>query len=114
VYKIEEISKKEIVFSQQEILKKSSELEFELVLFQALPNKLEKLEYIVQKCSEVGYAKIVFFQGERSQKLILSENKKQRLYKIMQEAIEQCGRNTLCDLVFSPLEKGGLEEILEN
>lgn len=60
-------------------------------LYQALPNKLEKLEYIIQKSCEVGYQSITFFQAERSQILVLSESKKQRLQKIAIEAIEQCG-----------------------
>lgn len=64
-------------------------------LFQALPNKLEKLEYIVQKGTEVGITNFYFFRSERSQKLLLSEAKKERLEKICIEAIEQSGRNII-------------------
>jgi 16S rRNA U1498 N3-methylase RsmE len=32
-----------------EEIKKNTELNFELNLFQAMPNKLEKIEYILQK-----------------------------------------------------------------
>ena len=61
-----------------------------MTLYQASPNKLSKFETIVQKCCEIGYKKIIFFESERSQKLIISENKKERLTKIAIEAIEQC------------------------
>jgi len=100
IYEIVGISKKDITLAKKESVSKESELDFELVLFQALPNKLSKLEYIVQKCSEVGFSKLVFFSSERSQRLVLSENKKERLGKIMQEAIEQCGRNKIYTLEF--------------
>ncbi len=100
VYQVTEISKKSISFSYIKKVEKNSELDFELVLYQAIPNKFSKLEYIAQKCSEIGFSKIVFFSSERSQKLILSENKKDRLNKIIQESIEQCGRNKLCQLEF--------------
>lgn len=100
VYTFYALKKKSLFFRLQETFKKKSELDQTLCLYQAIPNKLEKLEYIVQKSSEVGFSRIVFFQSERSQKLVLSENKKQRLQKIMQEAIEQCGRNILCELVY--------------
>jgi 16S rRNA (uracil1498-N3)-methyltransferase len=100
VYKVTEMSKTSISLSYEQKTQKNSELDFEMTLYQALPNKFSKLEYIVQKCSEIGFSKIVFFSAERSQKLILSENKKERLKKIMQESIEQCGRNRLCRLEF--------------
>lgn len=100
VYKLQEIEKKNLVFSLLEEIEKKSELDFHLTLYQALPNKLEKVEYILQKCSEVGFRSIIFFPSQRSQKLTFSENKKERLNKIMQEAIEQCGRNWLCEVEF--------------
>lgn len=100
VYKVTEISKTSISLSYEQKTQKNSELDFGMTLYQAVPNKFSKLEYIVQKCSEIGFSKIVFFSAERSQKLILSENKKERLKKIMQESIEQCGRNRLCRLEF--------------
>lgn len=100
VYKIESIDKKSFSLSLQEEISKKSELHFHLVLFQALPNKISKLEYIVQKCSEVGFSEIVFFPSERSQKLIISDNKKERLTSIMKEAIEQSWRNKVCKVSF--------------
>lgn len=95
VYEIEDINKKEVRFVLQEKREKKSEIPQNLELYQALPNKLAKLEYIVQKCCEVGYKKIIFFESDYSQKLVLSDNKKERLQKIAIEATEQCGGNIL-------------------
>lgn len=100
VYEITEINKKYLVFIFIKDIKKESELSFDLVLYQSLPNKLSKLEYIIQKASEVWFRKIIFFRAERSQKLNLTDNKKDRLLKIMIEAIEQSWRNKILELDF--------------
>ena len=100
VYKIRDINKTECYFELQEVIEKKSEGEIELVLYQALPNKLSKLETIIQKCSEVGYRKVLFFQWDNSQKLILSDSKKERLNKISIEATEQCWWNHIMKLSF--------------
>lgn len=100
VYEITDINKKEVHFQKRETLEKSTEVSPELTLYQALPNKLPKLEYIIQKCCEIGYKKIVFFEAERSQKLVISENKKDRLHKIAIEAIEQCGGNIIPEISY--------------
>lgn len=62
-----------------------------IALYQALPNKIEKIEYILQKGVEVGITKFIFFRSEYSQKLALSESKKLRFKTIVREAVEQCG-----------------------
>jgi 16S rRNA (uracil1498-N3)-methyltransferase len=69
-------------------------------LYQALPNKYEKIEYILQKWVEVGISRFVFFRSDRSQKLIISETKKARFRGIIQEALEQCGGNRFPELEF--------------
>ena len=62
-----------------------------ITLYQALPNKIEKIEYILQKWVEIGVKKFVFFRSDRSQKLVISDSKIARLGSIAQEALEQCG-----------------------
>ncbi len=65
-----------------------------------MPNKIEKIEYILQKGVEVGIRKFVFFRSERSQKLVLTDAKKIRLITIAREALEQCGGLVMPDIEF--------------
>ncbi len=60
-----------------------------LTLYQGLP-KASKLDYIVQKCVEIGVSRIVPMQTERVVKA--GEAKVQRLSKIALEAAKQSGR----------------------
>jgi len=62
-----------------------------ITLYQALPNKIEKIEYILQKGVEIGIGHFIFFRSDRSQKLVLSDSKIARFHVIAQEAVEQCG-----------------------
>jgi 16S rRNA (uracil1498-N3)-methyltransferase len=79
----------------------TSEIDFELTLYNALPNKLEKIEYIIQKGTEIGFTKFCFFRTDRSQKLVISDNKKIRLEKIITEAAEQSGRAIIPEIIIS-------------
>lgn len=91
-FKIIEIWKREIFLERVWENKNNSEIDFELSLYNALPNKLEKIEYIIQKGTEVGFTQFNFFRTDRSQKLVISDNKLIRLKKIITEATEQSGR----------------------
>lgn len=91
-YEIAEIWKRELVLKQVFHQNNASEIDFELSLYNALPNKLEKIEYIIQKGTEIGFTHFNFFRTDRSQKLIISDNKKIRLEKIITEAAEQSWR----------------------
>lgn len=99
VYKLSKREKNELHFSFDG-KKEKSWLKKEIFLFQALPNKLSKIEYILQKWVEVGIFHFLFFQAERSQKLIISPNKEERLLSIMQEALEQSWWNIFPSLQF--------------
>ncbi len=98
-YKISNISWSQLDFEYIRETEKKSENRSHISLYQAMPSKLSKLEYIVQKWVEVGYAKFVFFRSERSQKLVLSDKKLERLQKIAIESVEQSERNKVPDLV---------------
>jgi 16S rRNA U1498 N3-methylase RsmE len=52
IYQIVAIDKNSVILNLEEILNKNSELR-DMILYQATPNKLTKLEYIIQKCVEV-------------------------------------------------------------
>jgi len=93
VYEILEINKKDIKFKFIEEKLKDTEINFGLNLYQSLPNKLEKIEYILQKWVEIWYKKFIFYRSERSQKLVISEKKEERLKKVVIEAVEQSWRS---------------------
>ena len=117
VFEISEINKKDIKLNFIEELKKETELNFELNLYQALPNKLEKIEYILQKWVEIWYRKFVFYRTKRSQKLVISDKKIERLKKIITEAVEQSWRNFVPEfeiLSSSLLGKGIIGEFLKS
>lgn len=61
-----------------------------IILYQAIPNRYEKLEYAIQKGVEVGISEFVFFPSERSQKLVITPAKIERFTAIALEAVEQC------------------------
>ena len=62
-----------------------------IVLFQGLP-KLDKLELITQKATELGISKIIPFESDFTIAKP-NENKIERLKKITIEACKQCGRS---------------------
>ncbi len=55
----------------------------------ALPNKFEKIELIVQKCTEIGIEHLIFFPAKHSVLKEISSSKMERLEKISLEAVEQ-------------------------
>ncbi len=53
IYEIEAITKSEIILARKDSIQKTKSSDVQITLCQALPNKIEKLEYIIQKCTEV-------------------------------------------------------------
>lgn len=99
-YRLEKIGKKDLAFS---LVKKIEKDKFEkkiVRLYQGMPSKMEKIEYIVQKWIEVWITQFIFFRSQWSQKLFLSESKNHRIQKIAQEAVEQSGRNIVPKIEF--------------
>lgn len=102
LYSIKEINKKQSILAQkEEIFIKDTEPNIYITLYQALPNKLEKIEWIIQKNIEIGISKIIFFRSDHSQKLLLSDNKIKRLHAIARESLEQCGWKIYPEIIFS-------------
>ena len=85
-----------------------------VVLYQALPNKIEKIEYILQKWVEVGVRKFIFFRSDRSQKLVLSDSKIARFHAIAREAVEQCGGLVLPEIQFQNDTKSLPKSTIQN
>lgn len=99
IFEIIFINKREVYLEKIWIKELNSEIDFNLNIFWALPNKVEKIEYIISKWVEVWVSNFYFFRSKRSQKLILSENKIQRLTKIIIEAVEQSWRSIIPKLI---------------
>lgn len=99
-YRIEAITKKSLSLRGIWRHFPHTETKKAITLYQALPNKLEKIEYILQKGVEVGIRRFIFFRSDFSQKLILSESKKSRLISIAREALEQCGGLVMPEIDF--------------
>lgn len=109
VFEISEIQKNKIFFKKLEEIDKNSEIDFEINLFSSIPNKLEKIEFIAQKWTEVWVSNFYFFKSQRSQKIFLNENKVDRIKKIIQESAEQSNRNKIPN--FQIIEKIDFEKL---
>lgn len=99
-YCIQTITKKGIELIHIQSYKNESDPAISIRVYQSLPNKYEKVEYILQKWVEVGISEFVFFRSERSQKLIINDRKIERFREIVREATEQCGGNHLATISF--------------
>jgi 16S rRNA (uracil1498-N3)-methyltransferase len=99
-YEITTIDKKSIWLRWVASRVPNTEPHKRVTLYQALPNKYEKIEYILQKWVEVGIARFVFFRSDRSQKLLLSPTKIDRFITIAREALEQCGGVVMPEVLF--------------
>lgn len=93
-------------------LDQDSEMPVKVLLACGVPKTKEKPELIVQKGTEMGATKIIFFEGERSvshwnkQK---QEKKIIRLQKIADAAAEQSHRNVKPEVIYLP----SLKELLK-
>lgn len=67
----------------------------------AMPNKWDKAELIVQKLSEIGISKIIFWPSERSVIKERNDKKEERLQKIIKEAVEQSRWRNMPELIFT-------------
>ncbi len=75
----------------------SNEPPVKITLFMAYP-KGDKLEFVVQKATELGAAAIVPFESSRcikKQKADRADKQTERLTRIAKEAAKQCGRGAL-------------------
>lgn len=111
IFELKDIEKREAFFVKVKEIEKNSLPKYVVNIVQAIPNKLEKIELLLQKWVETWVSNFLFFRSERSQKLNISENKLERLQKIVIEAVEQSGRNDIPEIVF--LEDITLDDFAE-
>ena len=94
-------------------LDRNSELPVDVILACGLPKTKEKPELIVQKGTELGANKIVFFEAERSISHWNSQKQKrkiERLQKIADSAAEQSHRNIRPQIAYCSSLKQLLDE----
>lgn len=72
-----------------------------IILAQAIP-KLNRLDFIIEKCTELGVTEFWLFPSSRSDKKDFSENQLERIQTLMIAAIKQCGRLFLPKLSLLP------------
>lgn len=98
--KIEAISSKQVsvklTYLETEISKGPK-----LILAQAIP-RFARLEYILEKGTELGADQFWLFPGDLSEKGEFSPNQKRRMELILQGAMKQCGRLSLPSISLKP------------
>lgn len=99
---IDEIEPKEIICSVKEKIKCETEPNIEVTLFQGIP-KAAKMDYIIQKTTELGISRIVPVMLDRC--VVKLENakaeakKQERWQKIANEAAKQSGRGVVPEIM---------------
>ena len=72
-----------------------------IILCQALP-RMNRLDTILEKGTEIGMREVWLFPGERSEKKELSKNQLERTDHVLKAALKQCGRLHLPILKMMP------------
>lgn len=62
-----------------------------ITLLQALP-RFNRLDAIIEKCTELGMTELHLFPGEKSERKNLSSQQKERVLNLSIAAMKQCGR----------------------
>jgi len=92
-YQINKIAKDSLEAVFEKAYLQNNEPELKITIAQAMP-KGEKLEYILQKCTELGAHRFILFESSKSPvKLTKLDNKLGRWDKIVESAVCQSRRN---------------------
>jgi len=95
---LESISSRETIVRVLSAPEIKNEPSVTVTLFQGIPDHLDKLELIVQKCVELGVSRIVIFTSRytdaKYHKMDVKK-KMERMKKIAKEAVRQCGRTRI-------------------
>lgn len=95
VYRIKNIDKESLLAEIETSYLEDNESPLKITIAQALP-KGDKLEYVLQKCTELGVNEFVLFEADRSPvKLNKLDNKMLRWQSILKSAVCQSRRNAL-------------------
>lgn len=110
ICKIVDLSKDSVKGEIIEWLQNNAELPVYVTIAQALP-KGNKLDFIIQKSTELGVNQLLLYEGDRSIAKWDEKKSKQKLNryrKVMKEASEQCHRN-----IIPEIEVTSIDSILE-
>lgn len=110
--KITEYDKKEIRCAIIEKTKAVTEPELKVILIQGIP-KAAKMDYIIQKTTELGISEIYPCEMSRCVAKIENNKKIERWQKIAREAAKQSGRAVI-PTVHDPINISGAIEVLKN
>lgn len=88
---IDTVAKKHAVLSISTITAQARNTEKPLILVQAIP-RMNRLEFILEKSTELGVDEIWLLPAAHSEKKDLSEHQLQRLEALLVAAMKQCGR----------------------
>lgn len=92
---ISSMDKSEIILDIDSISPNEAESDVSITLYQGLP-KSDKMDFIIQKCVELGVDRIVPVESARCVAKIKDDDKKrQRWQRIAEEAAKQCGRGKI-------------------
>lgn len=98
--RIESIKNKNVIIAVDKVSISAAKSPVRISLAQAMPKK-DKMDYIVQKATELDAKEIIPLESERTVVRATKEqaaHKKDRWHKIVIEAAKQCGRNDLPDI----------------
>lgn len=103
---ITEINKRNATLQIDSLINEPKPL-FEVILAQAIPRG-NRLDFILEKGTELGMTQLWLFPGDRSERHDFSEKQLARAQTIMAAALKQCGRLWMPDLYFKePIKKWG-------
>ena len=91
------------VIKVQEPINNDAELNKDVTLFFALA-KSDKIEFVIQKATELGAKRVILFQGKRSVVKFSNEDferKSSRYNAIAKEASEQCHRQFIPEIIYA-------------
>lgn len=106
-YSVLEANKHHVKLEFMESKKNENELDFELNILICLPNKPDKLDFILQKAVELGATGITLLESDFSQ--MKHHLKPERIQKILIEAAEQSERAKITDFIIG----GKLDQYLK-
>lgn len=87
---VEKIDKRSVTASIDDV-RKEPQAPCRLILAQGMP-RLARLEYIVEKATELGVTDLWLFPAEKSEIKTLTDKQVERLTLILSSALKQCGR----------------------